>query len=317
MLVSGLGLVQLTPHPTIRFETPFLGLAGLVLATIYLLLALRAFRARRLLLAVYSLDGRVFAKRLQRTLLVLGSRAAAAYIIAFAAAGPVLVTIDYVDVEAASTEQLYAIPVTLHIFVDVSPSMKGGRAEAAAEFLKTLLSSLTGNDRAYMYTFAARVEGPHCSILRDCINFTYRLPGITGLEKYSAVGDAILAAASAVSAGPSAAIVVTDGGWNYGSRPEDAVKYAAGKPIILVIVGDDPRAYRVVEAAEEAGLRVYHVFDNVQAVIEALQVHVEARRAALTFSGYTRIPMEKAVSLTHVFTGLAVALLLASRLEGV
>jgi Ca-activated chloride channel family protein len=95
-------------------------------------------------------------------------------------------------------------------------------------------------------------------------------------------------------------LLVTDGGWNYGSNPLDVAPgfRELKTPLAVVRVGGDPRGAALLpQVAEEAGGRYYEL-DAASASIAAelaRAVGEEGRYAALSAKGLARVEVVERV----------------------
>lgn len=213
-----------------------------------------------------------------------------------AASEPSITVYEHVEVSIANIDRVMDVPIALVVAVDTSKSMgyiDGGvpRMQMAKDFLAKLASH-AGNFTIVLMKFSGRVElvysGPP-------VNATAIIEGLAGGEKYSAIGDAIGAAVSYARASglPTAVIVVTDGGWNYGSDPVQAALQAEeqGVPVVFVVVGSDARGFKLEEMLRASGIRVYRLDSFTYNVLDRLaeQVAKNARLEALKASGQDEI----------------------------
>ncbi len=213
-----------------------------------------------------------------------------------AASEPSITVYEHVEVNIANIDRVMDVPIALVVAVDTSKSMDyidGGvsRMQMTKDFLAKL-ASYAGNFTIVLMKFSGQVElvysGPP-------VNATAIIEGLTGGERYSAIGDAIGAAVSyaRVSGLPTAVIVVTDGGWNYGNDPVQAALQAEeqGVPVAFVLVGSDDRGFRLEERLRASGIRVYRLDSFTYNVLDRLaeQVAKNARLEALKASGQAEI----------------------------
>ena len=147
------------------------------------------------------------------------------------------------------------------------------------------------------------------------------LPGMAG-RRYTAIGDAVLAGLAAQRGRglPAAVVVVTDGASNYGAPVVEALAAAEaqGAALLLVLVGDDPRAAGLLEEAKRHGIRVLHAGDTEAAVLAAKRAALEASYEALRRAGAAYLETRvRDPTPTLALAAAAAALLALSRLEGV
>jgi Ca-activated chloride channel family protein len=213
-----------------------------------------------------------------------------------AASEPSITVYEHVEVNIANIDRVMDVPIALVVAVDTSKSMDyidGGvsRMQMTKDFLAKL-ASYAGNFTIVLMKFSGQVELMYSG---SPVNATAIIEGLTGGERYSAIGDAIGAAVSyaRVSGLPTAVIVVTDGGWNYGSDPVQAALQAEeqGVPVAFVLVGSDARGFRLEERLRASGIRVYRLDSFTYNVLDRLaeQVAKNARLEALKASGQAEI----------------------------
>ncbi len=213
-----------------------------------------------------------------------------------AASEPGIVVYERVEVDIANIDRVMDVPIALVVAVDTSKSMKyidGGmpRMRMAKDFLAKLIG-YAGNFTIVLMKFSGQVELLYSG---SPLNATAIIEGLSGGEKYSAIGDAIGAAVSytRVSSLPTAVIVVTDGGWNYGSDPVQAALQAEEQrvPVVFVLVGSDPRGFKLEERLRASGVRVYRLDSFTYTVLDRLaeQVAKNARLEALKASGQAEV----------------------------
>ncbi len=280
------------------FREPLLGLAAGALAAAAVLAYLAAARRAARLEPLY---GRV-PPRVQVLLLV-----AALSLLALAAAEPVA-RIERVLEGGEALRAAVEHPSAVVVVLDVSRSMGyGSRFREALTGVEALLSSLPSTATVLVYKFSGLVEGPVCINASGCASI---LEALRPVERFSAVGDAVLAGVAALrSTGlPGVVVVATDGGWNRGVDPRDALEeaVASGAKLVVYLVGDDPRAAGLLEAARRLGVPVVRDPARLAAIVERLRAEavVEANGGRLRVTEYTPVPLQPILA--------AAALLLAA-----
>lgn len=273
----------------------------------------RALRARRRLDGLYPARG-------WRGWWLAGNaaRLAALLLLSLAALGPGLVVEKRVPVEQAVLLGESRTPAVEHVvMVDVSKSM-AGHVDQAAGLLRAYLSALPGSARVVVFAFAGNVSGPLCSgAPGDCLRVADELPRLVG-ERYTAIGDALLAALSygRASGLPVAAVVVTDGANNHGSPVGDALRAAraAKVPVVFLLAGGDPRAAKLLEEARRYGALIVYSAPGAgeAAAAAARRAAAEAELAALKSRGEAFITVRSVSQLPSSAAALAAALLAAA-----
>jgi len=305
---------------SLGLEAPWLApVSAAAVATAAIAFA-RAYRVRRRLAELYP-PGEGW---LRYWLLPNTARLVAVVLLAVAALGPVAVRMERVYIESPST--LIATPIdtpVLHIIlVDVSKSMTGERVAEAVEFLEGYLQGLPRGALVEVYVFAASVEGPLCSgPPAGCASIVAEIPRMTG-RRYTALGDAILAGLAAQRGRglPAVVAVITDGASNYGARVGDALAAAKAQKalLLLVLVGEDPRAASLLKEARRHGVHVVYAGSPKAAELEAKRAALEASYRALRQAGAVYLETRVRDPLPTLALVAAAAVLLAlSRLEGV
>ncbi len=221
-------------------------------------------------------------------------RVAGLALLAVSAGGLYAVSIVQVPAERASVEQVMQAPSTFIIAVDMSKSMQGTRIEDAKTLVKGILDSLGGNDLVVLLGFNASVFELCSGPPQECAATVERLDTLAG-GRYSAIGDAVAAAATYARTGiPGVIVVVTDGGWNYGTPVDDAVRGAVsqGLKVVLVRVGSDGRWAGTAQLAARAGA---DVVDSGSVDVDELrefarELALKAKIGAYLDTGY--VPVE-------------------------
>ena len=284
-----------------------------------LVLFVRTARTRRKLAA--ALGGR-FRKEYSGLALKL----AVAALICLSLAEPYVSYSRRVDVPLDKADLLSSRPVLHVVLLDVSRSMTymeagEGRISIAKKVLKKYFSQLPSTDRVLLAVFSRKVETLGLSTPSSALE---ELGGVEAEGRYSAVGDALVYAVSAcrVSQTPSVVLLVTDGGWNYGSSPLDAAKAYSeeGIPLVIVRVGSDPRGSSLYEVADKTGSRVYEADEfSLEAINDMVgEIREFARYSALKARGLAYVEVEERdYSPTLYVLLVAAALLPLSLKEGV
>jgi Ca-activated chloride channel family protein len=146
------------------------------------------------------------------------------------------------------------------------------------------------------------------------------------LEKYSAIGDALYYgySKSKTSPLPPVIVLITDGGWNYGSPVEDAVRTLVHSsiPLVVVIVGRDSRASRLIDACRAHNVTVVKasISSGDEDLLDYLSqsVYVSAKYEALKSAGVLYVYVstrDYSIQLFILFASLAI--FIASLVEGV
>lgn len=186
-------------------------------------------------------------------------------------------------IETGDLEAMREVPATIMLLVDVSRSMEyGNRIGEAEAFVLSLLSQLGGGDRVVVVLFAGEAEvvyeGPPS-------NFTVEFKAG---RRYSAIGDALSLALSYSRASnlPVGVVLVSDGGWNYGSDPVQVARAYGGVPLAAVHVGygasSNPEL--LMRVAEASGGWYYEVTqEGLNSLTENL--YSEVKYAALASRG--------------------------------
>ena len=242
-------------------------------------------------------------------------------LLSLAASSPVIRYYKEVGIENASLSTVEKIPISLVVSLDVSKSMNyrdGGlkRIDMAKDFVASLAKRI-GRAKLVLLVFSNTTrlvyEGTPSNVTRV-------LSGISAGERYSAIGDAVAAAASYVKASgmPGAVLVVTDGGWNYGANPVRVAEELRREkiPVIFVIVGNDPRGASLAAKLEEHGVRVYQLNELSYRALNSLveEAARSTRLEALRLAGITSVWLPVGEKNISWLIGLAAALILALRL---
>jgi hypothetical protein len=213
-----------------------------------------------------------------------------------ASSSPSIATYKRVKLSIENIDKAMNIPITLVVAIDLSKSMgyKEGtktRLNMAKELLSEMLTRV-GNASIVVLGFSATTrliyKGPPSNVSKA-------LQGLRAGEKYSAIGDALSSAATylRVSGLPGALVVVTDGGWNYGPDPVQVAESLKERhiPVLFVIVGSDPRGYKLEARLRDTGVRVYRLNQITYSVLESLAMDAakRARLQALTAKGETSL----------------------------
>lgn len=212
----------------------------------------------------------------------------------------------------------------LHVvLLDVSRSMTyplgfRTRFDAALEAVERYLSSLTSDDVVHLAVFSASVRMVCQGEPAQCIQV---LKGLSAGERYTAVGDALLYAASVAEASPYAPVIVlvSDGSSNYGSDPIQVAETLKSRrlPLIVVAVGDSEILPSV---AGSLNAKLYRVDEfTVEAVGSlASKVAQEARYGALSARGEAFIEeVRRSYAPAQALLALAIIMLLLQLIDGV
>jgi len=190
------------------------------------------------------------------------ARAAALLLLVVAAAQPYVEYRVPRRVTVAEEGLLRARPVVVVVLLDVSKSMgypmgTGSRMDAAKRVLRSLLAGLDGNATVHLVFFSGNVTPVYTG---DASGAAAALEEARGVERYTAVGDALAYAAGFLRASslPGAVLLVSDGGQNYGSDPVTvAAAYRSLHIPLIVLAVDGPGV--LPRVAEAAGARLYRL----------------------------------------------------------
>lgn len=291
----------------------------LALAAVPFILYVKASANRRR--ALSALGGRLPDPRWK-----LLASTAALVLLALASAEPRLIARREVEVPFDQAPLLYSKSV-LHVLVldksssmlaaDVSPS----RCEAARSFARKYLERLPPSDTAALILFSAGADvvGPVLPEAALAALSSYKCG-----ERYTALGDALTAALGLASAAgmPAVVVVVSDGGWNYGSNPLEVAEAFARLNVTLVAVrvGSDPRGGLLGELAAKAGGRFYELDAfSAEALDElAAEARERGRYSALEVRGMAKLVVEEVTPVPpELMLVPALALALAVLADGV
>ena len=196
---------------------------------------------------------------------------------------PYMEKIEKRPIEIGDLEAMKKVPALIMLLIDVSKSMEyGNRIREAEAFMLNLFSQFGDEDQIAVVFFAGEAEivyeGPPS-------NFTVDLKAG---KRYSAIGDALSLALSYSRASnlPVGVILVTDGGWNYGSDPVQVAKSYGDVPLAVVHVGfgasSNPEL--LMEVAEASNGWYYEVtWEGLKSLTENL--YSEVKYAALASRG--------------------------------
>jgi len=288
-------------------------LALLAAVPIAWLLLLRARRNRRAL-------ERFFEVRVSRVgSLLEAARLAALAALALASALPYLEYTVTRQVTLDQAELLSGRRVLHVILLDVSRSMTyplglGTRFDAAVGVVERYLSALPDGDLVHLAVFSSSARPVCQGAPRECLGALGRL---AAGERYTAVGSALLYAASIAEASPSPPVVVlvSDGASNYGPDPVQVAKLlgSRGIPLAIVAVGGGGALPQVAEAA---GASLYRVDEFTAQAAESLARRAagEARYAALAARGEAVVEEVRRSYLPAEVLAVASLILLASAL---
>jgi Ca-activated chloride channel family protein len=208
-----------------------------------------------------------------------------------ALASPTVTVYKRVELSVSSIDKAAKLPIALVVALDLSKSMSyregpRTRLDMARDFITGMVTRI-GNATIVLLGFSSTTEplysGPPAGVARV-------LHGLSAGGRYSAIGDAASTAAAYLRATrlPGAIVVVTDGGWNYGPDPVQVAKtlWESRIPTVFIIVGSDPRSYKLGERLREAGIPVYKLdsitYTALQSLVEeaSRQVRLQALKAA-------------------------------------
>jgi len=196
---------------------------------------------------------------------------------------PYMEKIEKRPIEIGDLEAMKKVPALIMLLIDVSKSMEyGNRIREAEAFMLNLFTQFGDEDQIAVVFFAGEAEivyeGPPS-------NFTVDLKAG---KRYSAIGDALSLALSYSRASnlPVGVILVTDGGWNYGSDPVQVAKSYGDVPLAVVHVGfgasSNPEL--LMEVAEASNGWYYEVtWKGLKSLTENL--YSEVKYAALASRG--------------------------------
>ncbi len=309
----------------LRLATIELGLAapqylvlGLLSLAVLILIWRRARRNNRVLKARLGWAGR------GRNPVLLVARISAVILLALAAASPYIVVYRSVEVSVENVDRVTGMPVMHILLLDVSKSMGytdgalGGstRMEAARGFIEEYLNSLD-DDNATIMLFSANLT-TLCTGVEQCLS---SIGAVEPGRKYSAIGDALTAAAlkASITRIPSVILLVSDGGWNYGADPRDVARTLSNTtPVIIVRVGSDPRATVLGETARLGGYKLYSIDEFSMKALEDLvdEVRREARYEALRAAGIATVDVPDRDYTLSTWIGIAALALLAASFRG-
>jgi len=266
----------------IRFENPEYVLLLIPVLAIYLFLFIHAERNYRRLMRVLS----IVKKRKKLRYLILLLKIPLIVLLILSICTPYVESIEKKPIEYGDIESLRKVPVSLVFLVDVSKSMNyGNRIGDVRTLLSNLIPKMSYKDHLVVALFARDTEvvyeGPPS-------NFTVKLKAG---KKYSAIGDALSFALSYTRASslPTAVVLITDGGWNYGSDPLHIAPLFKNIPLAVVHVGygtsSNPDLLR--EISEKASGKYYEVNQITLEAVESLTEHLysEIKYSALRLRG--------------------------------
>ncbi len=196
---------------------------------------------------------------------------------------PYIEKIEKRPIEVGNLEAVRKVPTLIMLLIDVSKSMEYGyRIREAEAFVLNLFSQLGDKDQIAVVFFAGDAEivyeGPPSNFTVD----------FKAGRRYSAIGDALSLALSYSRASnlPVGVILVTDGGWNYGSDPVQVAKSYGDVPLAVVHVGfgASSNSELLMKVAEAANGWYYEVtWEGLQSLTENL--YSEVKYAALVSRG--------------------------------
>ena len=303
---------SLTTSIPLGADYPLLGGLSGLLAAVSLLILLASLRRQHRIAALLPWIPR----RRWIAVLVIAARTAIPVLLVVASMGLYFSKVDYVEANVTNVEDFASkLPVQFIILVDVSKSMLRAdtgmpRIEAAKTFLEEFLGRLTPRDRVVLAVFSSNTtllcEG-------SPLNCTTVLGVLRAGEKYSAIGNAVSFALGLAKASglPSVIVVVSDMANNYGASPLDVLREVK-TPVLLVRVGNDPRASWIYRATRENSMvRVFSlVTGSLDEVKNLARKSVDESRLT-AYQGRTVIPVEHRDYSPTLFSLLAAAVLIA------
>jgi Ca-activated chloride channel family protein len=264
-------------------------------------------------------------------LLSIFAKFATAVLMCVVAAQPYVLTYTYVTVTPENILYINATSMRLVLLVDISKSMGytdtyPSRISNAVELMEKIIATATSRgDYVDVYVFSDIVEPLCISLNSSTVDACMaKLRGIS-LKKYSAIGDAFIygymyARASRM---PAAILVITDGAYNYGSSPLEALQSIKSSrvPVALILVGNDPRSHELEQYCRENGIPTYRVSmgsgeeEALRYVSERL--YSELKFEALVVSGQTKFQVPvKDYTVQLYLLALLVPLFILSLAEG-
>ena len=256
---------------------------------------------------------------------------ATAVLICVAAAQPYVLTYTYVTVTPENILYINATSTRLVLFLDISASMGytdtyPSRISNAVELVEKIIVTATSRgDYVDVYVFSDKVEPLCISINSSTVDSCMaKIRGIN-LKKYSAIGDAFIYGYMYAKASrmPAAILVITDGAYNYGSSPLEALQSIKSSriPVALILVGNDPRSHELEQYCKENGIPIYRVSmgsgeeEALRYVSERL--FSELKFEALAVSGQTNVQVPvKDYTVQLYLLALLVPLFILSMAEG-
>jgi Ca-activated chloride channel family protein len=254
-----------------------------------------------------------------------------AVVICIVAAQPYMLSYSSITVTPDNVLLVNATATRLMVLLDISTSMgyadtHPSRISNAMGLVEKMLAMATSRgDRVDVYGFSDAVKPLCTAVNSSTLDTCMARLRETRLERYSAVGDAIIYGYTYAMAShmPTAALIVTDGASNYGSPIQDALRTvsAARVPLAVVLVGNDPRSLQLEEACREHGVVVYRVAigpgedEALKYVSERLYANLRFKALAATGNINIKVPT-KDYSIQLYLLALLVPLFLLSLAEG-
>jgi hypothetical protein len=327
VLVVGLAMHLQSHMTSIGFENP---LAFLIIPVSLPILFLLYLRSRKRSLALAKRLGRVGRPSIAKALAAV--KLFTPILIAFAAAQPYTVSYSYTTITLDNVLEVNTTSTRIVVLLDISKSMSyadtyPSRIGNAVSIVKRVAEmAVERGDALDVYGFSSGVKPLCIAVNKSSLESCRAVLDSVELEQFSAVGDAIYFgyAKAMASAVPTAVVLVTDGGHNYGAPADGAVKSvaSAGIPMALVLVGRDPRASSLEKACEEAGVPLFRVGvsageeDVLHYVAEKL--YAKARFEALKAAGQLQVVVQKRDYTIQLYALLAlIPLIAASVAEGI
>ncbi len=309
------------PAATISFRlgNPLIAAAGILAAVPVYIWWLRARRLSGRLRSILGSPAKPGGRAL------FAARVTAIILLSLAASNPYIVEYRSVPVTLSNPEAYRGVPVRHIIVVDVSKSMNyrdlgESRIDAARSLIAKYLRELGAGDNVTIMTFSSNITTLCSGSPEECMKALSRPKAG---EKYSALGDALARGVleARVSGIPGVVVLVSDGGWNYGSDPRQvAERYRGTAPVVLVRVGHDPRATVMEEAAAIMKARLFDLNEfSLKAINDTVsELYMQAKYTALTRAGRTSIRVAyRSYYASSILGVLGAFFLIASLREGV
>jgi len=233
---------------------------------------------------------------------------------------PYVEKVEKKEIEYGDLESLKNVTSRIVILVDVSKSMLyNDRIKLAERFVNTFSSTLGSKDEIIVASFSRDTEVIYAGPPQN-----NNIELVAG-KKYTAIGDALSFALSLrkASSSPVGVVLVTDGGWNYGSDPRHVALYYRSVPLAVVHVGfglsSNPNLLR--EIADKSGGKFYEIDEITASVVDSLaeQLYIDLKYSALKASGKTLITntVKDFITPQSILMVFIILLLLISLADGV